>query len=215
MADIVAGSSLDRQSALRYRSGTVRLVRAGAGVAGARGAPSSPRAAPAALRRPASRAAPGRPAGWSSRIVLPPPRTPLSAFYRHARLYTAVAVLFYLFCPKIWQIISYVMSGRRAWAVMQREVCFDAVQRRVCGKRSLIRFLQSLAVGRCTPHTMLNLTMNFSILFISLYRFELIVRMFTNIIKFKYIWLISYWVLSSIYISTVHSQCIAVHLVAL
>lgn len=36
-----------------------------------------PRAAPPART-------PGRLAGWSSRIVLPPPLTPLSAFYRHA-----------------------------------------------------------------------------------------------------------------------------------
>lgn len=69
-------SSLGRQSALRYRSGTARLVRAGA--SGARARPPPP--------PPALPAAPGRPAGWSSRIVLPPPRTPpLSAFYRHAR----------------------------------------------------------------------------------------------------------------------------------
>lgn len=69
--------------------------------------PAAPRLAPAARsarRRPpaARRRSPGRPAGWSSRIVLPPPRTPLSAFYRHARL-NAVAFLHYLFCPKNWQ----------------------------------------------------------------------------------------------------------------
>lgn len=52
MADIVAGSSLGRQSALRYRSGTVRLVRAGAGAARAApgGAPPPPRRSRAAGR---------------------------------------------------------------------------------------------------------------------------------------------------------------------
>lgn len=63
-------------------------------------APATPPRARGLPERP--RGSPGRPAGWSSRIVLPPPRIPLSAFYRHARL-DAVAVLFYLFCPKIWR----------------------------------------------------------------------------------------------------------------
>lgn len=75
-ADIVAGSSLDRQSALRYRSGTVRLVRAGAG--GARASAASRAAAPAARRTARTRLQGGRPAGARGSCYHPraPPSRP-------------------------------------------------------------------------------------------------------------------------------------------
>lgn len=138
-------SSLGRQSALRYRSGTVRLVRAAAGVAGAR---PLLRAARAPARPPSSALAraPGRPAGWSSRIVLPPPRTPLSAFYRHARLNAGVAVHFSLFCPKIWQIpLSRAPGRRRAGTALEPEARRRHYQRALLGRC----YSEVVVSGRC------------------------------------------------------------------
>lgn len=105
--------------------------------------PALPRPrAPAQSARPGPRPrrSPGRPAGWSSRIVLPPPRTPLSAFYRHARL-DAVAVLFYLFCPKFGETLL-VLNSVTVQQCSQHSAVISPVLRLVVNKWSRGRWGQ-------------------------------------------------------------------------